>query len=164
MTIINPPTPFAYATYCDEVRTENTGKEIYIGVYGPYMILNGEYPFLLPNFAVIFHYWESPSDNIIDDLRFTISLPGDDEPTIQKVISRNDIQHQQPPSSKIDELDVDPSSYRFTHMKIVIHVTPAIFKRSGRVRCRVYLGDLEIRAGTLAIMTATELQNFSSSN
>lgn len=71
---------FAYTIFCDDIRQEITGKEIFIGVYRGVIGLNGQEQIVLPQFNVLINIVFTP-DVIFKKLRFVVELP-DTEPLI----------------------------------------------------------------------------------
>jgi hypothetical protein len=51
----------AFTIFCDDFRTENNGKNLYLGVYGDTLLVP-EFPALLPTFVIVTTAWTTPSN------------------------------------------------------------------------------------------------------
>lgn len=51
----------AFSIFCDDFRTENNGKNLYLGVYGDTLLVP-EFPALLPTFVIVTTVWTTPSN------------------------------------------------------------------------------------------------------
>ena len=50
--------PYGTTVFCDDIRDEVSGKRTYIGVYPNEMLVNGDFPLLLPTFGFALTYLE----------------------------------------------------------------------------------------------------------
>jgi hypothetical protein len=144
VTIFVPRSPFGYTIFCDDVRQENNGKFLYIGVYTTEMIIYGQPPGLLPTFAAIVHYAERADEQGDDIISLKMFVPGMDQP--------------------ISELPVDPAAMksvplppplevedRIIRASIPLKFSPFVIPQEGLIKVRAYRGEDEIRLGTLQV-------------
>ena len=69
--------PYAYVTYCDDIRHEVDGKFSLMGVYGKNLLVFGDFPITLPKFIIVINYLDDP-DNPPDSIKIRVYFPGDD--------------------------------------------------------------------------------------
>lgn len=87
----SPPVhPGGTAIFCDDVRIENTGKHLYLGVYLGQMVISPSFPAMLPTFAVVFRYRERAAEER-RPLKFLIYVPGQSDPAFQTELSTEQI-------------------------------------------------------------------------
>jgi hypothetical protein len=144
--------PYGTTVFCDDVRDEVSGKKTYVGVYFNEMLLPGEFPVLIPQFALAITYLEPLSDPV-EEVILKVFVPGentDSEVAADVVL----------PVDRVDSLDErtkDPlAEYRahIFHFKI----SPFLIAREGYVKVRAYVGEREIRLGSLRVRSATDLE------
>src|SRR5712664_3005049 len=104
MSVVRPQTPSGHSLFCEDVRAEDNGKQILIGVYGSYMLVPG-FPFFLPTFRIIIRYNERRGVSA-EPIKFRVTVPGNEEPIFEGEIPRESIEAATPPSPD-PELD-DP--------------------------------------------------------
>lgn len=142
-----PSTPYGYTIFCDDVRQEMGGKVSHMGIYRGQLIINAPLPVTLPKFAFVIHYSERPGEST-EPVTIHIYMPGDaeDAPTATTELPIEDARSKAP---EPDTPDSDPL------LSVIWYLVLAPFelKSEGRIRVRAYRGDLEIRLGTLKIVT-----------
>jgi hypothetical protein len=144
VTIFVPRSPFGYTIFCDDVRQENSGKFLYIGVYAADMIIHGQPPGVLPTFAAIIHYAEQADEQGDAIIRLKMYVPGTDQP--------------------IADLPVDPATMksvplppylegedRIIRASIPLKFSPLVIPQEGLIKVRAYRGEDELRLGTLRV-------------
>ncbi|WP_319796622.1 DUF6941 family protein [Nitrobacter sp.] len=108
MTPKRCPTPFGYAIFCDEVRFEATGKQIFIGVYNQEMIIAAEFPVQLRLITVVTNFSERPSESK-DDITFDVTYTGIEKPVATMMVARSELDKvEPPPPDTSDEYGYDP--------------------------------------------------------
>lgn len=147
--------PYGTTVFCDDIRDEVSGKKTYVGVYFNEMVLPGPCPYLIPQFALAITYLEPLSDPV-EPVTLRVFVPGennDSEVAADIVL----------PVDRVDTLDEgnkDPlNEYRahIFHFKI----SPFLIAREGHVKVRAYIGEREIRLGSLKLRVATDQERAS---
>lgn len=152
MSIISPSTPTGYSLFCDDIRQEDNGKQIIIGMYSGDLLATS-FPILLPNFRVLIHYQERFKESDLP-VKVTITAPaapGEDIVVFQFDMPRESFDRVQVPTDSVDE--------PFVSTVLNAAFSPIIFTHAGRIKVRAYRGDDEIRLGTLRIRLRSEWEN-----
>jgi len=102
MTMKKCETPFGYAIFCDDVRFENTGKQIYIGVYTHEMVIPSGFPVRLRSLAIIASLAERPHESKAD-IKFIVSYTGIEKPLAEITIAREELDKFPPPERESDD-------------------------------------------------------------
>jgi hypothetical protein len=148
MSTIVPSTPTGYSLFCDDIRQEDNGKQLIIGLYSGDMLVDS-FPVLLPNFRVLINYQERPNESEMP-VKIVItspSAPSDDMVIFQADLPRESFDRIQLPTDSDDP---------FLSIGVNAAFTPIVFTHSGRIKVRAYRGDDEIRLGTLRIRLRSE--------
>lgn len=147
MKTVAPSTPYGYTIFCDDVRQEMGGKTSYMGIYKSKLIFNTPLPASLPKFFLVVNYFERPGEST-DPVTLHVYMPDDAEgaPTVTAEIPLDDFR------SKPPKLET-PDSVPLISATVNLVVMPFEMKSEGRLRVRAYRGDLEIRLGTLSIVS-----------
>jgi hypothetical protein len=143
MSVISPSTPSGYSLFCDDIRQEDNGKQILIGLYHGDMLVES-FPILLPTFRVLIRYQERINESRLP-IKFVVTVPdeaGNDTPVFQADMPRESLDSVPAPSDNVD----DP----FATLNLNAVFSPLILYQ-GRIKVRAYRGDDEIRLGTLRI-------------
>jgi hypothetical protein len=151
MTVISPGTPGGYTIFCEDVRKEDNGKSIYIGVYTGAMHLSGEFPAAIPSLKIVTTYMERPGESE-DAVIVRVFLPGTRD-------SGSAVEMEFVPSGKRSEVDVnrpldrpdDEKGDPVRKFRRVINISPAVFTQPGEVRVRAYRGSDIIKLGALQV-------------
>jgi hypothetical protein len=144
MTVFSPSTPSGHSLFCDEIRQEDNGKQLLIGLYNGDMLVES-LPILLPSFRILIRYQERPTESRLP-VRFVVTAPdesGNDLQIFQAEVPREAFDQIQIPSDDIDE--------PFLALALNAAFSPLILAHQGRIKVRAYRGDDEIRLGTLRI-------------
>lgn len=136
--------PYGITIFCDDIRDEVSGKKSLIGTYFGEMVVNGQFPALVPMFAMSIIYLE-PIDSPVTPVSIKVLVPGDEgEQEVLLDVDLPEDRPQRPPG------DTDPLAQFRSHM-LAFKVSPLFIKASGHIKVRAYLGDEEIRLGSLRI-------------
>jgi hypothetical protein len=146
MTVIAPTTPFGSVIFCDEVRHEANGKHIYIGVYVDGMYVHPSFPAKVASLSVVIKYIERRGDSS-NDVVLRVFFPGEEKAAFEATALRKDVDAVQLPEGP--EVD-DP----FVQVMIVAQFRELVIKQAGWMKVRAYLGDDEIKLGTMHIRLA----------
>ena len=147
MTIFVPKSPFGYTIFCDEIRQENNGKLIYIGVYTGEMLFYGPPPGVLPTFTAMVYYVERREDKR-EPVSIKLFAPGILDAIGSADLNINAINFSKPPSPIREE--EEPSDPIFG-LRVPIRVAPMIVDQEGAFRVRAFKGGDVIRLGTLSV-------------
>ena len=150
MTVLKASTPNGLTIFCDEIRTENNGKQIYIGIYKAEMLLGPSFPARLPSFSVIILYRERPGESS-HPVRFAVFVPGAEEPAFEAHVDRAQLDSIPLPT---DEDADDP----VLELTLAANFRDFVLQEAGRIKVRAFRGDEEIRLGTLQVRLHPELQ------
>ena len=148
MKSIAPITPYGYTIFCDDVRPETGGKMSYMGIYRGKLIFSKPLPAALPKLSLVIHYFERP-DESTEPVNLHIYMPGDAEgaPRITQELPVDGARSQilEPRTPNYDPL---------ISLYATLAIAPFNVESEGYIRVRAYRGDLEIRLGTLTIVSA----------
>ena len=145
MRSVAPTTPYGYTIFCDDIRQEMGGKVSHMGIYGGKLIVNSPLPVTLPKLALAVHYFERPSEST-ESVTLQIYMPGEADPITKVELPVIEARAQAPPQDT-------PESDPLIGVIGLIMVTPFEPKSEGLIRVRAYRGDLEIRLGTLSVVS-----------
>ncbi len=149
MKSIAPITPYGYTIFCDDVRPETGGKMSYMGIYRGKLIFSKPLPAALPKLSLVIHYFERP-DESTEPVNLHVYMPGDAEgaPSVTQELPLDDARSQ---TLEPQTPNYDPLISVFAHLA----VTPFNVESEGDIRVRAYRGDLEIRLGTLTVISGS---------
>jgi len=140
-------TPFGYAIFCDEVRIENTGKQIYIGVYNYEMVIPTGFPVRLRSLAVIANLAERPNESR-DDVKFIVSYSGIDKPIAETIVPRADLDALPAPQREPEDGDLfDP----IMAMTVVFNMVDVNLSGPGRITVAAERGSESIHLARLKV-------------
>lgn len=152
--IINPSLPSGFVTFCDDIRHEVTGKMTLVGVYGGQMIVGGTLPITLPQIcAVITFRFLPPTEPIKPVIK--IFMSGQDDLLF---MMETDITPTQAATAvaEVARAEVDPDRVSFAQIVITPQIQGLVIREAGTLKVRAYIGEDEIRLGTLSIMIASD--------
>lgn len=152
--IINPSLPSGFVTFCDDIRHEVTGKTTLVGVYSGQMVVGGTLPITLPQIcAVITVRFLPPSEPIKSVIK--IFMSGQDEPLF---MMETDITPTQAATAvaKVARAEDDPERVSFVQIVITPQIQGLVISEASTLKVRAYIGEDEIRLGTLPIMIASD--------
>lgn len=141
MTVVRPSLPSGYTIFCDDIRHEMLGKKTIVGTYQSVMYINGSLPITLAKFCMMIVLWEEIDS--VEPVTLKVFLPGedDDHPTGTFNI--------QPQPDMLGEAPIDEFTMR--ESRFYLELPGVAIKEEGRFRVRAYLGDKEIRLGSLNV-------------
>ena len=151
MNVIGPSTPGGYTLFCEDIRKENNGKRIYLGVFTGSMLLTGEFPMAIPSLKIVVTYLERPGESE-EPVKIRVFLPGardGDSATEVEIVPAG--KRPEPrlnrPSDRPENEKNDPIK---KWMKD-ISISPAVFQHAGEIRVRAYRGNDVIKLGALRV-------------
>ena len=154
MIVAESPDIYGYTIFCDDIRQEIAGKLTYVGAYHGTMIVNGQFPFLLPRFAMHFFYLQKKSV-AIPPSKIVVVTPGTSEDDPFMTI---EVPEEQATSAveNARQLENAPgvTSPTFVSASSPVMLTNLVIQEAGFIKVRAVRGDEFIRLGTLRVMLA----------
>lgn len=147
MTIVKPSSPSGYTIFCDDIRSEDNGKLLFIGTYLSDMTVGGTLPILLPSFCMMVRYWERPTDPE-EPVEIRVFSPGVVDPIFKMPLDISKFRGAALPTT------TDPDSDPLHVALLPIRLSPFPIEAAGHIKVRAYRGDQEVRLGALAIRVA----------
>jgi hypothetical protein len=147
--------PYGTTVFCDDVRDEISGKKTYVGVYFNEMLIPSPFPALIPQFALAITYLEPLSDPV-EQVSLKVFVPGessDSELAADVVLPVDRV-------NSIDEKSKDPHAEYRAHI-FHFKISPFFIAQEGYVKVRAFIGDREIRLGSLKVRAATDEERIS---
>lgn len=146
MSEILPSTPNGHVVFCDEIRQEANGKLFLIGMYQNEIFISPGFPAKLGSFSAIINYEERPGDRT-SDVVLRLFLPGEESASFEAKIARSDLNAVAMPDDPEAE---DPR----VRVGIIAQFRDLVIKQSGRIRVRAYIGEDQLRLGSITIKQA----------
>lgn len=149
MNHLSPSTPYGYTIFCDDIRQEDNGKLIYIGVYSGVMYAP-QFPITVSALALRIFYFERPNESN-EAVELRIYLPGqeEDSPAIKLQLAE-DFRKSVPMLEVPAETSWDKPE---TFMTGIFHLklSPMELKEAGLIRVRAIRGENSIKLGSLRV-------------
>ena len=144
--------PYGTTIFCDDIRDEVSGKKTYVGVYFNELVISGILPVVLPTFGLAITYLEPLSDPVLPvNIKVFVPGPSDEGELAAEVelpIDRFDA---------IEKVQQDPSAHYRAHI-MHFKISPFMIAHEGYVKVRAYIGDEEIRLGSLKVRIANDAE------
>ena len=156
MTSLFRSTPCGDTIFCDDIRTEFTGKSILIGVYAGYMIVAATFPTKV-NVALRVIYQEHHGEST-DPLELVVYAPGnkDDEPFFRAPLSADFRKTPRPNfETAFDEEDTSEEADHVLTTMINLQLNEIPVSKPGRIRVRMKRGDTMVRLGSLGVLPSS---------
>jgi hypothetical protein len=144
--IINPNFPGGFVTFCDDIRHEVTGKMTLVGTYHSQLNVMGNAPVVLAQLYALIDFRFKPESLPISP---TISVFRSDE--VEPIFS---VEGHIPANEETlfdDGSAVDEGSVRFHQMIVPVQLQGLAVNESFRLKVRAFVGDDEIRLGSLKV-------------
>ena len=137
---------FGMTVFCDDIRTEESGKHIYIGVYDAAMVVSQNFPNAIPTLAFAIKILEHRSLNEMP-MRIIITAPSGEG------IENDTIFDAQVPDDRWAVLDSQPEGEKSEYVitSAIVRLSPFRVNAEGQIRVRAYRGEQEIKLGVLRI-------------
>ena len=139
---------YGYTIFCDDARHEVGGKLSLIGIYTERMFVHGEFPFLLPKFA-LYVTCVQRHRALKHISKFVVFLPGDEDdekPSIESNYGESNF------GEAIDRAKREPTEHGVFRASTLISITPLVIPKPGYIRVRAIRDDDQmIRCGILPI-------------
>lgn len=160
--MLNDVLPHGFTVFCDDVRTEDNGKQILIGVYGNDMVV-GQFPHSQPLCGLttlIIPAAMKLSNNVFRlyqnaDLIFELAAKGDQ---IEAKRAQIHAATDEVPWPGQDVLPPDEDRVKIGAIKIGFRIDPANFDGPCALRARWDIGSQVIRAGSLMVVSRNDVE------
>ena len=146
--IINPSLPTGHAVFCDDIREEVGGKLTYVGVYGNVMIISAAAPATLSQLCVAVSVRIEPP---IEPLTTTVRILRSDG---DEIIAEAQAVIEPPANPSSAPSFADANSVSFRELFVPIRVAGVLITQDCAIKVRAYIGDDEIRLGSLRVIFA----------
>lgn len=143
MNEIDPPLPFGYTDFCDDIRREVAAKMTFVGMYSGQIKVFGQPPVHLPKLALAVHFFEALGDGA-DPMKLNVIMAGNDGS--EEFLASVDIpprDHEETPESK-------EAGYRAS-LNFILEFAPLIIKQHGTIKVRMERGGATYKLGALRI-------------
>ena len=154
--------PNGFTLFCDDVRTENNGKHILIGVYGADMVV-GQFPFAQPLWVVT--ELVIPAKMKLRSHTFRLFRNSDtliETATQDEQIDKRRTQvHAESESVPWPGQDIPPPGEEVTKtgsLKLIFRIERVAFEEPCALRARWDIGDQIIKAGSLRVVSQRDVE------
>jgi hypothetical protein len=142
--IVNPTLPNGFVLFCDDVRQEVTGKTIFVGAYQHEMIFHASPPITIAILAASIWYRFSPAD-VPPRVEFRIVF---ENKAGERTVLYTNVADLTAPA-EVPPPPTDPNIQPYMEVHHVARMAQIVIPEAGLIRARVYVGDDEVRLGTL---------------
>jgi hypothetical protein len=150
MNTLETPQAYGSVVFCDDIRVENTAKELFIGVYSSgVMNVHRPFPLVLPKLCVAISYFER-ADKLSANIKFQIYLPTDTPENASYTAEMEIDQQLTLPPPELPQFGDEPTVIirRFEHRVILGQLQ---LKEPGIIRVRAENDFHRIRLGSLSV-------------
>ncbi|WP_374284852.1 hypothetical protein [Novosphingobium sp.] len=141
---------YGVTIFCDDLRTESTGKHIYIGVYEDGMVVEENFPITLPTFIFAIRLLEPIKEKGRSvNIKVIFDKDGD-----ESVIIDSDLPDDR--WNVLDRPDFDKGS-EFIGSVFIVKVSPLVIDSEGYLRVRAFRGDQVVKLGSMSIKSRSRL-------
>ena len=151
MKELDAQVPSGWTTFCDDIRFENNGKRLFIGVYSGTMFVSAPFPITLPSLAFNVAYIDE-SGVELPPLSLKIFFPGDEEDSPSIVSEFPQGFHSEKQRASVDRPFEQPGDQLLMIMNIPLVVYGVEIKQPGAIKVRMHRGDEIIKMGRLNVM------------
>lgn len=135
--------PYGTTTFCDDIRTENNGKHLYIGVYQDAIISEQDFPLVLPTFAMAIKVLEPIEDRGRDLIIKVLGTENFSEPILE-------IQLPNDRWNAIEHPEFDRESHYIGSL-FIVKVAGFALNGPGILKVRAYRDSEEFRLGSIRV-------------
>jgi hypothetical protein len=136
---------WGFSLFCDDIRTEIGGKISLMGIYQNDMLIQADFPTVLPKFAILVKYYEIP-EVFKDSLTINVFMPGD--------IKGSPAMHFQVPresSSPTAQYPLEDDQERIFNVTLPLIFSPLPVSQEGFIKVRAVTGQTTTNLGSLMI-------------
>lgn len=155
------PDIFGHTIFCDDIRVEQSGKFIYVGVYQGAMQVHVDFPVKLPKMSFAISIMQRV-DLFIPNINIRISFPGDPEeaPSVRAEIRESSEGAFISQATSASELaSVPPSERRWVALNSNMTFENVEIKQAGSINVRAEIGGKLYRLGSLPVGPAQKGAN-----
>ena len=143
---IQKASPHGHCIFCEDIRQEVNGKEIFVGVFpGSEMFVFGSLPTNIGKFAIKVFYAQLPSDPLVP-MTIEVMMPGDDEASAKIELDLAKAAEAFPPPP--DDGDGDDV---FMGLQFTFVFNPLEIKKEGVIRVRAVREGKSFKLGSLSV-------------
>lgn len=142
--------PYGLTIFCDDVRTEDNGKHIYLGIYEGGINVVGPAPVILPSFAFSIRVLEHKNDRDIK-LQVRVLMCFNEDVSDEVLV---DLEVPQDRWNILDDPNSDPEAQYITSV-FILKLSPFRINGSGYIRVRAFQEQEEIKLGSLQVNVTT---------
>lgn len=155
--IHGPAVPGGFSVFCDDIRREDNGKELYLGVYTGAMVFpaDSEFPLHLTSIAISVTYWEAPHSSE-EPVTIKVFLPGEHEEAAAEAMVLPAGPRPDGPTFHATDRPEDEASDLLMRLKATIRISPVELKQVGEIRVRAFVGEHKVKLGSLSVMVAQD--------
>jgi hypothetical protein len=137
---------WGFSLFCDDIRAEVGGKISVMGIYQADMIFTQDPPIVLPKFAILVKYYETPGV-FTDDVVLKVFFPGDekDAPTLAIPIPRQSMQIGEP------QYEMEEGQEHVFSLAAPVVMAPFQVTKYGFLKVRAACGDAVTNLGSLML-------------
>jgi hypothetical protein len=150
--IINPDLPSGHVTFCDDIRHEVSGKMTLVGVYQGQILVNGDLPAIIPQICAVITLRLSPPSKPLRPI-IKIFRSDQDEPLFSL---ETEISAAPSVPTIVPLPGADPDGVNFLQMGITAQIQGFAISEPCTLKVRAFIGDDEIRLGTLQILVGPQ--------
>jgi hypothetical protein len=140
------PDMFGLVFFCDDLRFENNGKVLAIGMYPGVMYVQGNFPFTLRSFAIFIQYAERIGTHT-DDVKIQVLFPGLEVPFAEFDVPGNQLRAG--PGT-----DALGGKANFHSAVVPVIGGPVVIPSTGIIRVIARVGSKVQRLGALTVAAA----------
>lgn len=144
--IINPNFPGGFVTFCDDIRPEVTGKMTLVGTYQSQINVMGSSPVVLAQLYALIDFRFTP-DSLPMSPKISVFRSDEAEPIFsmeaQIPVNEETLFEVTP--------DIEDGSVRFHQMIVPVRLSEISVTEPFRLKVRAFVGDDEIRLGSLRV-------------
>jgi hypothetical protein len=152
-----PPTDFyGHTLFCDDIRQEASGKITFVGVYTDRMVVHGDFPLILPKFALWIQYNQRRT-SVLTPVEFAIFLPGDkDEPSLIVQVPEEGVQRAIENANRTANAEPEQQEANPVFVDVGNHTvfSPFVISEPGIIMVRAIREDKLVRLGALRVIAA----------
>ncbi|WP_432814108.1 hypothetical protein [Sphingorhabdus sp.] len=144
--IINPNFPGGFVTFCDDIRHEVTGKMTLVGTYQSQINVMGSSPVVLAQLCALIDF-RFKADSLPMSPKIFVFRSDEVEPifSMEGHIPANE-------ETLFEDIsDIEGGSVRFHQMIVPVLLHGIAVTESFRLKVRAFVGDDEIRLGSLKV-------------
>jgi hypothetical protein len=131
--------------FCDDIRAEDNGKHLLIGVYDDAIVIQSEFPIILPQLSFFVKLLEPISYRGKSGLiRIYFEPHGSDAEVLLEIELPRDRW------TKADDPHFDPSA-KYLNVNFLVKAVPFRVESPGYLRVRGYYDDDEVKLGSISV-------------